>query len=159
MYGIILTTARSLGEFGAVAIVSGKISGKTETLTTHVEERYQAFDLVGAYTASIVLATMAILVLLAMQLYQSGRLRRRRSNVVAEPAVHARRLTPWPSTSRNLDQALRDFTALDDVSLEIPDGSLTALLGPSGSGKTTLLRIIAGLETPDAGSVGSAAAM
>ena len=57
MYGVILTTARSLGEFGAVAIVSGKISGKTITLTTHVQERYEAFDIVGAYTASIVLAT------------------------------------------------------------------------------------------------------
>ena len=44
-----------------------------------------------------------------------------------------------------------DFAALDDVTLEIPDGSLTALLGPSGSGKSTLLRVIAGLETPDSG--------
>jgi sulfate transport system permease protein len=77
IYGVILTTARSLGEFGAVAIVSGKISGKTETLTTHVEERFQAFDLVGAYTASIVLACMALLVLLAMTVYQSGWLGRR----------------------------------------------------------------------------------
>ncbi len=46
-----------------------------------------------------------------------------------------------------------DFTALDDVTLEVPEGSLTALLGPSGSGKSTLLRIIAGLEGPDVGSV------
>ncbi len=72
IYGVILTTARSLGEFGAVAIVSGKISGKTETLTTHVEERFHAFDMVGAYTASIVLALMAISVLLDMTLLQSG---------------------------------------------------------------------------------------
>ncbi len=47
-----------------------------------------------------------------------------------------------------------DFEALHDVSLEVPEGSLTALLGPSGSGKSTLLRIIAGLESPDDGSVG-----
>jgi sulfate/thiosulfate transport system ATP-binding protein len=46
-----------------------------------------------------------------------------------------------------------DFSALDDVTLEVPEGSLTALLGPSGSGKSTLLRIIAGLETPDTGAV------
>ncbi len=46
-----------------------------------------------------------------------------------------------------------DFVALDDVSIDVPDGSLTALLGPSGSGKSTLLRVIAGLERPDAGEV------
>jgi sulfate/thiosulfate transport system ATP-binding protein len=46
-----------------------------------------------------------------------------------------------------------DFVALDDVSLNVRDGSLTALLGPSGGGKSTLLRVIAGLETPDAGRV------
>ncbi len=45
------------------------------------------------------------------------------------------------------------FSALRDVTLEVPEGSLTALLGPSGSGKSTLLRIIAGLETPDAGAI------
>jgi sulfate transport system ATP-binding protein len=46
-----------------------------------------------------------------------------------------------------------DFLAVDDVSLDVPPGSLTALLGPSGSGKSTLLRMIAGLDTPDAGRV------
>jgi sulfate transport system ATP-binding protein len=46
-----------------------------------------------------------------------------------------------------------DFTALDAISLDVPDGSLTALLGPSGSGKSTLLRVIAGLEAPDSGRV------
>jgi sulfate transport system permease protein len=77
IYGVILTTARSLGEFGAVSVVSGKLSGKTETLTLHVEERFVSFDLVGAYTASIVLALMAFTVLLTMTAVQSGRLRRR----------------------------------------------------------------------------------
>jgi sulfate/thiosulfate transport system ATP-binding protein len=54
---------------------------------------------------------------------------------------------------RNVTKRFGSFTALDDVSLEIPDGSLTAVLGPSGSGKSTLLRIVAGLERPDAGEV------
>jgi sulfate transport system ATP-binding protein len=54
---------------------------------------------------------------------------------------------------RDVTKSFGDFKALDDVSLEIPDGSLTSLLGPSGSGKSTLLRIIAGLEAPDTGTV------
>jgi sulfate transport system ATP-binding protein len=54
---------------------------------------------------------------------------------------------------QNVSKRFGTFTALDDVSVRVPDGALTALLGPSGSGKSTLLRIIAGLEQPDAGSV------
>jgi len=53
----------------------------------------------------------------------------------------------------NVSKRFGDFTALEDVSLEVESGSLTALLGPSGSGKSTLLRIIAGLERPDAGEI------
>jgi sulfate transport system ATP-binding protein len=56
-------------------------------------------------------------------------------------------------TVENATKRFGDFVALDDVSIEVPDGSLTALLGPSGSGKSTLLRVIAGLEEPDSGRV------
>lgn len=66
IYGVVLTTARSIGEYGAVAVVSGKISGRTETLTLHVEERWLAFDDVAAYGASVVLALIAVFTVLLM---------------------------------------------------------------------------------------------
>jgi sulfate/thiosulfate transport system permease protein len=65
-YGVVLTTARALGEFGAVSVVSGRIAGRTETLTLFVGERFERFDLVGAYAASVVLALVAITTLLAL---------------------------------------------------------------------------------------------
>jgi sulfate transport system permease protein len=68
IYGVILTTARSIGEYGAVAVVSGKIAGKTETLTLHVEERYLAFDTVAAYGSSVVLALIALFTVLLMNI-------------------------------------------------------------------------------------------
>ncbi len=67
-YGVVLTTARALGEFGAVSVVSGRIAGGTETLTVYVEQRFQAFDLVGAYTAAVILALLALGTLVAMNL-------------------------------------------------------------------------------------------
>jgi sulfate transport system ATP-binding protein len=56
-------------------------------------------------------------------------------------------------TAQHITKSFGEFEAIHDVSLEIPSGSLTALLGPSGSGKSTLLRVIAGLEAPDTGNV------
>lgn len=67
-YGVVLTTARCLGEFGAVSVVSGVISGRTETLTTYVQGAYENFNTTGAYAASVLLAAIAILTLLAMTL-------------------------------------------------------------------------------------------
>jgi sulfate transport system permease protein len=69
-YGVVLTTARALGEFGAVSVVSGRITGRTETMTLHVAERFEAFDLVGAYAASVVLALAAMGTLLLMTALQ-----------------------------------------------------------------------------------------
>jgi sulfate transport system permease protein len=69
-YGIVLTTARSLGEFGAVSVVSGHLAGKTETLTLYVQDRYEAFDRAGAYSASIVLALLAVATLTLMSVFK-----------------------------------------------------------------------------------------
>jgi sulfate transport system permease protein len=68
LYGVVLSTARALGEFGAVSVVSGHIAGQTDTLTLLVENRFQNFDLAGAYAASTLLALMAVASLAAMTL-------------------------------------------------------------------------------------------
>jgi sulfate transport system permease protein len=65
-YGVVLTTARALGEFGAVLIVSGNISGQTQTLPLLVDTRFYNFDSAGAYTAGALLATISICVLVVM---------------------------------------------------------------------------------------------
>ncbi len=65
-YGVVLTTARSIGEFGAVSVVSGRIEGKTETLTLLVQDKYDSFDLTGAYAASVLLALIAVATLVLM---------------------------------------------------------------------------------------------
>jgi sulfate transport system permease protein len=67
-YGVVLTTARALGEYGAVAVVSGRIVGATETLTLHIDERFLAFDQTAVYTTAVVLAVLAVLTLIAMNL-------------------------------------------------------------------------------------------
>jgi sulfate transport system permease protein len=69
-YGIVLALARSLGEFGAVAVVSGKVVGQTQTLTLYVEQQYQNFDKTGAYSVSVMLAMIAIATLIAMTLFR-----------------------------------------------------------------------------------------
>jgi sulfate transport system permease protein len=69
-YGVVLTTARVLGEFGAVSVVSGRIAGKTETMTLHVQERFDGFDYVAAYAASVLLALLAIGTLVLMSVFK-----------------------------------------------------------------------------------------
>jgi sulfate transport system permease protein len=70
-YGVVLTTARALGEFGAVSVVSGKLAGKTETLPLRVEQSFRDFDLAGAYAASLVLALLAVATVLGMRLLKT----------------------------------------------------------------------------------------
>ena len=65
-YGVVLTTARALGEFGAVSVVSGRLVGQTESLTLYVQDRYQAFDTTGAYAAAVLLALLAVATLVLM---------------------------------------------------------------------------------------------
>ena len=65
-YGVVLTLARSLGEYGAVAVVSGRLIGKTQTATLVVEERFQNFDQTTAYAVSVTLAIVAILILIVI---------------------------------------------------------------------------------------------
>jgi sulfate transport system permease protein len=68
VYGVVLTTARCLGEYGAVAVVSGRIQGSTETATLRVEDYIQNFQTSGAYAVAVVLAAIAVLVLVLMTL-------------------------------------------------------------------------------------------
>ncbi len=63
-YGVVLSTARAIGEFGAVSVVSGRIAGAPDTLPLLVEKRFQNFDLSGAYAASMLLALIALSTLL-----------------------------------------------------------------------------------------------
>ncbi len=132
-YGVVLTTARALGEFGALSIVSGKLSGRTETLTLFVENRVPA-------------------------LRSDGRLRsvgslggpRSRGASVHEPA-EAERGSLMGSRWRTCPSGTATSSRSTTCPSTVRDGSLTALLGPSGGGKSTLSEGIAGLEEPDEG--------
>jgi sulfate transport system permease protein len=68
IYGVILTTARCLGEYGAVAVVSGRIEGSTESATTRIQDLFDNFQTGGAYAITVVLAAIAVLVLVLMTL-------------------------------------------------------------------------------------------
>lgn len=65
-YGIVLTLARALGEFGAIAVVSGGLVNKMQTLTLYVQQEFQNFDPVGAYAAAFLLALIAIISLIVI---------------------------------------------------------------------------------------------
>jgi sulfate transport system permease protein len=85
-YGVTLTTARVLGEFGAVVLVSGAIAGKTETMTLFIEDSVENLDPTGAYAGAVILALIAISVLFLLGTDDEGRSRRWRSRSNPSPS-------------------------------------------------------------------------
>jgi sulfate transport system permease protein len=69
-YGVVLATARALGEFGAVSVVAGNVSGQTQTLPLYVKSQFESLNLAGAYAASLLLAVIALTVLFGMSRLQ-----------------------------------------------------------------------------------------
>ena len=69
-YGIVIATARALGEFGAVAVVSGRIAGQTQTATIWIAQEFGQYDYTGAYMGAVVLALIAVSILIAMNLFK-----------------------------------------------------------------------------------------
>jgi sulfate transport system permease protein len=69
-YGIVLTMARAIGEFGAVSVVGGQVEGQTETLTIYIKHQFDNFEFTGAYAASVLLGVVALITVLAMSLFK-----------------------------------------------------------------------------------------
>jgi sulfate/thiosulfate transport system ATP-binding protein len=135
-YGVVLTTARALGEFGAVRCVGAPAGadGDADPLRAEPLRRLRRAGRVR-------------------DLRPAGGVRDERAAWTDLSRSQASKEDLMAIEARNITKRFGDFVALEDVSVEVPAGSLTALLGPSGGGKSTLLRIIAGLETPDTGEV------
>jgi sulfate/thiosulfate transport system permease protein len=69
-YGVVIATARALGEFGAVAVISGRISGQTQTATIWIQQAFNNYDQAGAYLGAVVLALLAVSILVAMNVFK-----------------------------------------------------------------------------------------
>ena len=128
LYGVLLCNARAMGEFGAVAVVSGHVRGQTMTMPLQVEALFNDYDWVGAFTIAGLLSMLALLTLVVKA---AAGVAHRQSRRAASVSVEL----------RDLSKSFGGVAALDRVSLTIAQGEFLALLGPSGSGKTTLLRV------------------
>ena len=144
LYGIILTNARAMGEFGAVSVVSGHIRGETNTIPLLVEIFYNEYNFTGAFALSGVLALLALATLLVQNII---------TKITRQKTRRRRKERSMSITIQNLNKHFGAFHALKNINLNVPTGKLVSLLGPSGCGKTTLLRIIAGLENADGGQI------
>jgi sulfate/thiosulfate transport system permease protein len=71
MYGVLLTNARAMGEFGAVSVVSGNVANTTQSLPLFVEESYKQYDTEGAFSASVLLALLAAVTLVLKEFLES----------------------------------------------------------------------------------------
>ena len=147
LYGVLLCNGRAIGEFGAVAVVSGHISGLTNTMPLHVEVLYNDYAFVAAFAIASLLTLMAL-----GDPHPEGlpRMARRGASLARPDALG------FGSVKLDLKDLTKSFDrtlVLDHINLEIREHEFLGLLGPSGSGKTTILRILAGLEMPDSGTL------
>jgi sulfate/thiosulfate transport system permease protein len=69
-YGVVIATARALGEFGAVAVVSGRIAGQTQTATIWISEAFSRYEYTAAYMGAVLLAVLAVSILVAMNVFK-----------------------------------------------------------------------------------------
>ncbi len=108
LYGVILTNARAMGEFGAVSVISGHIRGVTNTIPLHVEILYNEFNIAGAFVCASILALLAIVTLVIKSFveWQQSRLQRHslhRGAVGASPAVAQGHVPSTPSSQTSLN--------------------------------------------------------
>ncbi len=135
LYGVVLTNARAIGEFGAVSVVSGSIRGETLSLPLQIELLEQDYNTVGSFTAAALLTLMAIITLflksmLQWRLENQENARNRRKIMSIEIA--------------RIKKSFGRTQVLNDISLDIPSGQMVALLGPSGSGKRRCCALLPG---------------
>jgi ABC-type multidrug transport system fused ATPase/permease subunit len=147
MYGLLLCTARAVGEFGAVSVVSGHIRGQTNTLPLHIEILTTSTRPVPPSRWPACWRCSGSSPCWVRPCWPGCAANR------PSPIDHRIQEAAMSIQVQGLNKHFNQYAALADINLDFHDGELVALLGPSGCGKTTLLRIIAGLEQADSGSV------